>query len=678
MNTTQVPSPPLRNPQQWLVRKLIATALLLGVGIALIAIMGIVQHLGWISAGGGSGAATDSDSSQTFTCAMHPQIRQPGPGNCPICGMALVPLTSGGGDSAGDLAVMIEPSARRLANIKTDTVKRGPVVTSIETIGAIAIDESRMATISSYINGRIERLFADYTGVVVEKDDHLAVVYSPELYSAQVEYLESRKAVSGGRNSSQEFVQSALKKLATNSRQRLVELGMNNEQITELEQSGEAQSRLTIYATVGGTVTEKMALEGKYVKVGEPIYRIADLSTVWLMLELYPEDASRIRFGQRVKAEMQSLTGETFEGRVAFIDPTVNKKNRTVGVRVEFLNEDGRLRPGDYATANIFLPIGQQGEVYDADLAGRWISPMHPQIIRDEPGECPICQMDLVPTSRYGYSDVPVEQPSSLYVSRSAVLMAGNHSVVYVETEPGRFEIRAVTLGPILRNRIIIHSGLKEDELVATAGNFLIDSQMQLAGKPSLIDPTRAIMAQAERKEPLRFEHVHVESVAGKAGQQLRKMYEAYFAVQASLVSDEKLTEEKSIRLHKAAVALADSVELSEAVRDEMKIIAKKSEHLHHMTIEKARLDAFRPISHSVVRLASQIRSEDVTVSFYQMFCPMVKGGSGDWLQPNDDLRNPYFGSQMLTCGDVVRQFPVAGPVEESANADHQHSTEKD
>ena len=130
------------------------------------------------------------------------------------------------------------------------------------------------------------------------------------------------------------------------------------------------------------------------------------------MLELYPEDAARIRFGQRVEAEMQSLPGETFEGRVAFIDPTVSQDDRTVGVRVEFLNDDGRLRPGDYATAQVYLPIGKQGEVYDADLAGRWISPMHPQIIRDEPGSCPICGMDLVPTSRYGYSDQPVEQPA--------------------------------------------------------------------------------------------------------------------------------------------------------------------------------------------------------------------------------------------------------------------------
>ena len=268
---------------------------------------------------------------------------------------------------------------------------------------------------------------------------------------------------------------------------------MTDEQLAELERTGNAQSRLTIYAPQGGTVVEKLAVEGNYVKAGDPIYRIADLSTVWLMLKLFPEDATRIRFGQRVEAVIQSLPGETLVGRVAFIDPTVDPKTRTVGIRVELVNKDGRLRPGDYAEARISLPIGPQGEVFDADLAGKWISPMHPQIIRDGPGQCPICGMDLVPTSQYGFAEAPVPQPESLHVPRSAVLLAGGNSVVYVETKPGRFEIRPVKIGPILADKIVILDGLKPGESVATAGNFLIDSQMQLAGKPSLIDPTRAI-----------------------------------------------------------------------------------------------------------------------------------------------------------------------------------------
>lgn len=152
------------------------------------------------------------------------------------------------------------------------------------------------------------------------------------------------------------------------------------------------------------------------------------------------------------------------------------------------MNEQHHLKPGDYATARITLPIGPQGQVFDADLAGKWISPMHPQIIRPEPGACPICGMDLVPTSRYGFAEQPLPQPKLISVPRSAVLLAGGNSVVYVESKPGTFEVRPVTIGRLLRERVVVLQGLKPGEQVATAGNFLIDSQMQLAGKPSLID----------------------------------------------------------------------------------------------------------------------------------------------------------------------------------------------
>ena len=186
--STQSESKPQRQSGRWWLRRLYTALLALGVGILLIAAVGVAQRMGWISAGGAVAVSSEA-AEQIHTCPMHPQIRQPGPGNCPICGMPLVPATSGCVADLDERAVTIEPAARRLANIATAEVKREPILTTIETIGEIAIDESRMATIPSYIDGRIEELFADYTGVVVAEGDHLAVVYSPELYSAQVEYL---------------------------------------------------------------------------------------------------------------------------------------------------------------------------------------------------------------------------------------------------------------------------------------------------------------------------------------------------------------------------------------------------------------------------------------------------------------------------------------------------------
>ena len=395
---------------------------------------------------------------------------------------------------------------------------------------------------------------------------------------------------------------------------------------------------------------------------------------VWLKLELYPEDVSRIRFGQQVKAQITSLPDQLLTGRVAFIDPVVNEKTRTVGVRVEFLNPNGNLRPGDYAEASIRLPIGQNGEIYDAKLAGKWISPMHPQIIRDAPGPCPICGMALVPTTRYGYASQPVKQPSSLFVPRSALLMAGKNSVVYVEVEPGRFEIRPVTLGPLLRDRAIVLQGLKAGEKVATAGNFLIDSQMQLAGKPSLIDPTRAIEKAATRNKPLQLPELLVAAIDGEAGSQLESLFASYFRIQQRLAADQQPPQKDLTELHSLATRLAADQNLSTEARNQLSEIATNSEHLDHLDLKQIRHDAFRPISHAIIKLASVARGSQGQQAFQQLFCPMVEGGSGDWLQAETTPANPYWGDKMTTCAIVVRSLPI--PQAKAKQKSEQRDTE--
>ncbi len=265
--------------------------------------------------------------------------------------------------------------------------------------------------------------------------------------------------------------------------------------------------------------------------------------------------------------------------------------------------------------------------------------------------------MDLVPTSQFGYSDAPVAQPTSLYVPRSAVLMAGNSSVIYVEAEPGRFEIRPIVLGPILRDKVIILGGIKEGEKVATAGNFLIDSQMQLAGKPSLIDPTRAVAASRERNEPLDFDNIQIARVPGQTGQRIEALFAAYFRIQQAFAADKKPSEADATSLHQLATALESDSLVPVEARSQIATIAKHSEHLHHLDIDKARLEAFRPISHAIVTLATLVRGDEATRSFHHMFCPMVKGGAGDWLQGTDQLVNPYWGSEMLNCGELVSTF---------------------
>lgn len=647
-------------------RRLLPLGAILLAGTVLIALVGVAQRLGWLPSAGESAPPQAATSGTIYTCPMHPQIRRPNPGRCPICGMELVPASSVG--EVDELSVTIAPAQRRLANIQTSQVQSGMLEESVDTVGAIAVDESRQATIAAYIDGRLERMFADYTGVDIQRGDHLAVIYSPQLYSAQVEYLEARRALQTA--AGVPAVRQAQEALANNTRHRLREFGMTDEQLAELERTDTAQSRLTIYSPQGGTVVEKFAVEGDYVKAGDPIYRIAELSSVWLMLELFPEDAARARFGQRVNARLQSIPGETLVGRVAFIDPTVDPKTRTVSVRVELLNERKRLRPGDYASAQLQLPLEPRGEVYDQDLAGKWISPMHPQIIRDEPGQCPICGMDLVPTTQYGFTEQPTPQPESLYVPRSSVLLAGGNSIVYVETSPGRFEIRPVTIGPILEDKIIILEGLSAGEMVATSGNFLIDSQMQLTGKPSLIDPTRATAKKQASAEPLKFDTYHVAAVEGAPGARLEDLYAAYFEVQQSLASDKTPAESASQALFGAAGALAKETSLPGSAAEPLRQIAERSQHLHHFDLAGARKE-FKPLSRAVLTLATQLRGQGATSSFTHFYCPMAPGGGADWMQADKALLNPYLGGAMPRCGEVIEVFPPqGGPNAESKSSD--------
>lgn len=543
------PTASVRSGTPWLLRLGIQCAAIFGSVLLAIVLVGLAQRTGWIQATGGSPAEKATTGGATeYTCPMHPEIRQDSPGKCPICGMPLVPvqdssqpvaakastegnegeaeryicpmmctppqsepgkcpvcamdLVKASAGSGGDeRAISIDAAARRIVGIRTAPVRKEEVYREVRTIGRIEYDEERVATIAAYVDGRLEQLFADYVGVEVAQGEPLAVLYSPQLYSAQVEYLSSLKTPALNALAGEST------RLSDVARDNLAELGMTAAQIDELREGGTARKRLRLASPIGGTVIAKHKVEGEYVKTGEPIYRVADLTTVWLMLDLYPSDAAAVRFGQQVEAEIASLPGEVYTGRVAFIDPLVSDTTRTVSVRVEMSNFDGRLKPGDYATATIRVPAVPKEQVYDPALAEKWISPMHPQIIRDEPGECPICGMDLVPTSDLGYSAVPLPEQAVTVVPRSAVLMAGDNSVVYVETEPGVFELREVTIGAMTKDAAVIDSGVEAGESVAIDGNFLIDSQMQLAGKPSLMDPSKTESeAPAPAEEPA---HAH-------------------------------------------------------------------------------------------------------------------------------------------------------------------------
>jgi len=500
----ELAAPAARHSRGWwwgAFRTFLPLLIIVAGGAAVIGMLGIAQRAGWlVSATSDSAGGMEKEHADRYICPMMCTPPQAQPGRCPVCAMELVPAAAGT-SASGDTSIEISPAARRVANIQTAPAQEISLQRTIHTIGELAFDESKMATISSYVDGRIEKLYADYTGLRVAPGDRLALVYSPELYSAQVELLESRAGLRSTSIHRSERVEKTQQMLYDGARAKLAELGVTESQIQALEQEDHADSRVTLFAPMQGTIIERLAVDGQYVKSGQPIYRLVDLSRVWLVLELFPEDAAALRFAMKVEARLQSMPKETFDGRIAFIDPVVDPKQRTVKVRVVIPNDQGLLRVGDYARATVRVDVGPPGQrIYDPELAGMWISPRYPNVVSDQPGVCPECQLPLVETAQWGYAATPVEQHKSIVVPRSAVLLAGDHSVVYVETRPGFFEMRSVSVGTITEQQAEILDGLEAGEDVAVSGNFLIDSQMQLVGNPSVIDPRQAKAAKTKQK----------------------------------------------------------------------------------------------------------------------------------------------------------------------------------
>jgi len=432
--------------------------------------LGRLQQLGWLVTEPVEVSETAGET-VTYICPMMCVEPTNAPGRCPVCAMELVPATSG---AAGDgMSVQIDRETRRLLNIATATVVRRPLELSVQAVGEIGYDETRLRTLSAYVDGRIEELYAGYTGVVVAQGQPLARIYSPRLYASQVELLSAKqlqRTRPGLQTPATADPPTAINSgilavggsgMYDSAYRRLIELGMTGPQIEQLETSGQADSRLQLVAPISGTVIEKLVVEGQYVKEGDRIYRLADLSQVWLMLKLFPEDAALLEVGHTVTAKIQSQPNQPIAGTVEFLSPQVDPETRTVSVRVVMANPMGLLRIGDLARATI--QVGPR--------------------------------TDLPPGAD---GDSTLTDGAPLWIPRDAVLRVGQSSVAYVETEPGRFEIRWLKTGPVIGTDMVIWEGLELGESVATRANFLLDSQMQLTQQPSLINPAKAIPRSLE------------------------------------------------------------------------------------------------------------------------------------------------------------------------------------
>jgi membrane fusion protein, copper/silver efflux system len=398
-----------------------------------------------------AGGVKNANCKTVYTCPMHHQIIRNSPGVCPICGMTLVKKV-GGGEAApeagkpgekgmGNMSstpgltpgaqalktVTLDPRERMLANVATTAVREQSISQEVDTVGKIVVDEQNIRKISSWYAGRIERLAVNFTGQYVRKGQEIFTIYSPDMVTAQKEYLIARASAARLKSSGFPEIASGSEGVLDAARTRMKLWGLTDAQIRRLDKTGQVSNTVSVYSPVSGTVTDIKAREGDYVTEGSEVFTVSDLSRVWMEAEVYEYEFSKVSLGSRVEVTAEAYPGRVFRGRVSFIDPSVNPDSRTVQVRVDMPNGSGMLKPEMFVAARIM--------------------------------------------SR------PVR---GVVVPASAVLYTGKGNVAWVEERPGVFTMRNVTVGLRSGDDFQILAGLKPGENVVTQGGFLIDSEAQL------------------------------------------------------------------------------------------------------------------------------------------------------------------------------------------------------
>ncbi len=610
----------------------------------------IRQNLGWIAgglivgllAGGVLFHSGDKSSGETvaehehseaeatiWTCSMHPQIREDKPGNCPICGMELIPLStleSESGEFNPDEISMTEASAS-LADIQTLRITKGTPVRDLFLQGKVEPDERNIAELTARFGGRIEKLLVNYTGQNVTRGQKLATIYSPGLVAAQKELLEA------------EATRETRPALYSAAKTKLKLWDLSDEQISDIERKGEPRLYFDVLSPISGTVMMRHVALGDYVKEGSALFQVIDLTKIWIMLDAYESDLPWIKQGNQAVFSVQSLPGEVFSGKVSYIDPFINNKTRVSKVRIEMDNPGLRLKPGMFVNGRLHSTIA-------------------------------------------GGAD-------KIMIPKSAVLWTGERAVIYVKI-PDRpsptFLYREIVLGPEAGDFYVVSEGLAEGEEIAVNGVFRIDAAAQLAGLPSMMNPEGGTastghmnmdmgsgngsssgqdMERSTGESPGTPEAGGAETgesgaaetvVSNEFREELQSVYDAYLTMKDAFVASD---EEEVLKNAGNVKSALESVDME---------LLKGNAHMQWMTqlgalapamdkilagkdIEGQRA-AFAAFNSAFYNTLKTFGLEKGTV--YYQYCPMAIGEKGAyWFSSIKEIRNPYFGEAMMGCGET-------------------------
>jgi Cu(I)/Ag(I) efflux system membrane fusion protein len=553
-----------------------------------------------------------SEDPTTWTCSMHPQIKQDKPGQCPICAMDLIPLKTAqsSGEDMDPNEIVLTESAAGLADIQTMMVSKGTAQKSIYLQGKVHADERNIAELTARFGGRIEMLFVNYTGQNVQKGEKLATIYSPDLVTAQRELLE---AISFKEDRPSFY-------MAAKSKLELWDL--TDDQINAIEDNGEPQLYFDILSPISGTVMMRHVALGDYVKEGTALFQVTNLTKVWVMFDAYESDLPWIKTGDHVELTMQSLPGKSYEGKVTYIDPFINPTTRVTKVRIELPNQGLKLKPEMFANGVLHSKIAESSD--------------------------------------------------HLLIPKSSILWTGKRAVVYVsvaERESPSFLYREITLGPEAGNFYVVSEGLMEGEVIAVNGVFKIDAAAQLEGKPSMMNPSggkvslghdhgaMAAETQVDHSEHQEMDMPDLKAVVNaEFKQQLQKVYDDYILMKDAFVASDTREVRKTADKVKSSL---QGIDMGLLEGDAHMVWM---EYLDKLDAEITSISSNTDISAQRVSFASFNDAFYASLkafglhhgTVYYQYCPMANGDKGAfWLSDVEEINNPYFGEDMLRCGET-------------------------
>jgi Cu(I)/Ag(I) efflux system membrane fusion protein len=514
-----------------------------------------------------------------YQSPMHPWITSDKPGNCTICGMALVPVYEGeSGMKVEEGIIALNPRSLDVLAVTTVPVRRLELTKSLRFSGILEDDENIHRIIAAFYDGRIDDIYVEHVGQYVEKGQRLAAIYSPELLYVVREY---QNAMRGGNPA-----------VARNSAQRLVQFGLSPEQVASLAKQPANVFTIDLLAPISGTVLTKKAFKGQYIKTGEPLFEMGNLARLWFHAEVYERDLPDIRIGQKAILRTPTVPGREFEGVVTFVDPNFNPQTRSTRVRIEVDNP----------------PVEGEGHGLTR----------------------------ILPHRAYAEAEITAQLGEGLVVPRSAVLRDGRRSVVYVEKSTGEYEQRAVRTGRVGDEGIEILEGLKDGEHVVAQGNLMIDAEAQLRGSVAGTQ-TMSALGKPVGDEFLRQLAQVSEGLAAddavaaiKAGQRLRELAAAIGETGQAQI-DQLIARLKEIPKNPAGSDL------------------------------KALRQSFLPWSTAGADLALAVKHGGQAPKITVFECPMTGDSfpgapsKAKWVQAGSEIRNPYFGAEMLSCGAEVK-----------------------